>query len=581
MKILLIYPYCLDARTETAEDVGVVPIGVYYIGAMLKKHGHDVRIINWHDAAGRTEQIKQALVKENPDVIGFSILNANRWGGLDIARIAKQALPRVKTVFGGVGATFLWKHFLTRFPDVDFVVLGEGEYTFLNLVNHLENPDAQGLEQVAGLAYRKNNDPARTPESGFVENLDDLPCPAQYFDYQHLALTRGCPGNCTFCGSPKFWKRKVRFHSADYFVDQVETLYNRGINFFYFSDDTFTLKKDLVVEVCKKIVQRGLDIRWNAIARVNHVNEEVIKWMRRAGCIQISYGVESGSETIRNRVLNKKIAARDIKNAFKITTGYGILARAYFIYGCPGENSKTIDQTLKLIGEIRPLICLFYILSLFPGTRLYDEFKAENNVADDIWLNRIESILYFETDNRLSQDRVMKFRRKLRSGYYETLPSFVDRIELVDEEEFYPSHADFLSRLGMTFARGDYAPLYPAKIKDAVAEKLYTRALSYHPDARAYLGLAMYRQGSRDYQSAVKLLTKALKDFPDDEQLNLCMGVSLMNLGRFRDALEPLLKVRHLKDAVYFIANCYRAMNDNENALIFLNKFQEMDKGVT
>ncbi|PQP32825.1 B12-binding domain-containing radical SAM protein, partial [Desulfobacteraceae bacterium SEEP-SAG10] len=121
------------------------------------------------------------------------------------------------------------------------------------------------------------------------------------------------------------------------------------------------------------------------------------------------------------------------------------------------------------------------VLSLFPGTALYSQYKKKFNISEDIWLNRIEDIKYFETDAKLSREAVISFGRKLRTAYYELLPAIVDAIELIDKKEFYPMHADFCSRLGMTFDHGDYSLNEDIKGKDKIAEKLYMKALKYHP----------------------------------------------------------------------------------------------------
>ena len=118
MKISLIYPYFLETRIH-AEEIAAVPMGLYYIGAMLKSRGHDVQILNWHAAGDSPEMINETLISLKPDVIGFSILHANRWGGIDIARIAKALDPKVTIVFGGIGATFLWDHLLKHFQEID------------------------------------------------------------------------------------------------------------------------------------------------------------------------------------------------------------------------------------------------------------------------------------------------------------------------------------------------------------------------------------------------------------------------------------------------------------------------------
>ena len=575
MKILLIYPYFLEARVFTTADVGPVPLGVYYVAAALKADNYDVEILNWHDINATPEKIEKILVEKNPDVIGFSILHGNRWGGIEIARIAKRINPRVTIVFGGVGATFLWEHFLTHFSEVDFVVIGEGEHTFLNLVKHFESGHPGAIESLDGLAFRKDGRAIRTADASPITALDDLPDPARYFAYQHLSLTRGCAGNCNFCGSPRFWGRHVRFHSADYFVEQIQRLYQKGTRFFYFSDDTFTVNKKRVLEVCKKIIDKELNITWNAISRVDHINEEILYWMRKAGCVQISYGVESGSEKIRN-FLQKKINTDNILNALTLTQRYGIMARAYFIYGCPEESWQTIQETIDLIGRIKPLSTVFYILDIFPGTELYEDFKHRLKHTEDVWLKRIEDIMYFETDPDLTPELILAFGQKLRSYFYKNLPQFVEAIDLIDNEDLYPQHSSFYSRLAMTFDYGDYSQIEEIEDKDRIAANLYHHAIRYYPNAEAYLGLGILFQKRGAKREAADILSQGLAHFPDDVRLNICMGVSLMNLEQWDRALSYFLEFQDVKDAVRFAALCYKSLGDKKNAAALLKTFEKM-----
>jgi anaerobic magnesium-protoporphyrin IX monomethyl ester cyclase len=559
VKILLIYPYFLEDRVHE-EEISFVPLGVYYVGAVLKENNYDVEILNWHKVNKTSyDVIKQTLIEKEPDVIGFSIMHANRWGGIEIARIAKQIDPKVKIVFGGIGTTFLWKHLLKHFKEVDYTVIGEGEYTFLTLLKCIQKQNYKQIRNVKGIAYRKKGKIVKTKPAEIVHNLDKLPIPAKYFNYQHVSLTRGCPGSCTFCGSPQFWGHKVRFHSSDYFVNQIELLFKKGITFFYFSDDTFTLKKDIVIEICKKILDRGLKIVWVAISRVNYVNDEVLYWMRKAGCIQISYGVESGSEKIR-KILNKNIKTDQIKKAFTLTPKYGIMARAYFIYGCPGESWDTIQDTINLIHEIKPLSIIFYILDIFPGTALYSDFKKRCNMTDDIWLKRIEDIIYFQSDPDLSQDMILAFGQKLKSHYYENLAGFADKIEVIDDKELYEMHADFFSRLGMTFDYGDYVNIEAIKDKDRIAERLYKKSLSYYSDHRAFLGLGIIKQKMGEYIQSAKILSQGIEYFPESEQLNICLGISYMNLREYNKALPYFLKFKDSKEATCYITACNKAL---------------------
>ena len=179
------------------------------------------KILNWHDIDKNPHVIEEVLSEKQPDIIGVSILHANRWGGIEIARIAKKIDSNIKVVFGGIGATFLWKHFLTHFHEVDYVVRGEGEKTFLNLVKSLEAKAYDRLKDIRGIAFRQGEAVVKTDDEEMIRDLDKLPNPAKYFTFQHVAATRGCPGQCTFCGSPRFWGTRVRFHSSEYFVSQL------------------------------------------------------------------------------------------------------------------------------------------------------------------------------------------------------------------------------------------------------------------------------------------------------------------------------------------------------------------------
>ena len=284
--------------------------------------------------------------------------------------------------------------------------------------------------------------------------------------------------------------------------------------------------------------------------------------MRKAGCTQISYGVESGSERIR-KLLNKNIRTDRIKNAFESTTRYGILARAYFIYGCPGESWDTIQETIDLIHEIKPLSIIFYILDIFPGTALYADFLKNSGLTDDVWLKQIEDIMYFETDPDLSQESVLAFGKRLRSEFHKALPGFVDSIDLSDECEFDKMHADFLSRLGMTFSHGDYARVDEISDKQKIAGKLYERSLNYCPSHRAYLGLGIIRQQERDFRGSVSVLSKGIELFPHNDQMNICLGISYMNLGEYEKALESLLKPRNSEHAAPHIKECYGQLGNH------------------
>ncbi|MCK5097912.1 MAG: B12-binding domain-containing radical SAM protein, partial [Desulfobacteraceae bacterium] len=391
MKIFLVNPNLLDFRSDEY-DAFSVPTGLYYIGALLKTHGFDVEIVNLALEKQPLVFFKERLRKEKPGIVAFSVLNANRFGAFEASRKAKKLNKDVKIVFGGPCATFLPEHLFKALPELDYIVAGEGEFTFLELVEMIRSDSVDKIETIKGLWYRKDEQIKKTETRELIADLDILPNPAVFFDFQHLSLSRGCPGNCKFCGSPKFWgKGNVRFHSVEWFVDQIEVLYKKGITHFYISDDTFTMDKERVIKVCKEIISRQINITFAAISRVDFINTDILFFMRKAGCIQISFGVESGALKIRNN-LGKPVTTDRIIKTFQLTSSYGILSRAYFIYGSPEESYETIKASCDLIAQIKPLSAIFYLLVIFPGTELYSRLKGEGLVSDEIWEEKIEDI---------------------------------------------------------------------------------------------------------------------------------------------------------------------------------------------
>ena len=215
---------------------------------------------------------------------------------------------------------------------------------------------------------------------------------------------------------------------------------------------------------------------------------------------------------------------------------------------------------------------IFYILDLFPGTALYEVYKKAAGVTDDIWLDRIEDILYFETDPNLDREQVLSFGRKLRQCFFEGLPDAVAAVELEDREDLFGLHADFLSRLALTFDHGDYAGIEAIPNRTSIAENLYRKALTYYPDQRAYLGLGIILQKGGRPGDSRKILEEGVRHFPQNEHLNICLGVSLMNQGRFEKALAVMRPFEHSRQALGYIAECYKALDDHETAARFRGK---------
>lgn len=556
--ILLVNPACQDKRI-TDDDARHVAIGLYYIAAHLKKNGFSVSLLNLADEPVDPFIKFSEYIEQNPvDLIGFSITNPSRICAVECAKIFKKINPDVPVVFGGPAATFLSEHLFQACPELDIIIPGEGELSFLELAMALKNDRKETLSDINGLIIKQENLLFTTPAREPIHDLDVLAHPAEYFQFNHISMSRGCPGKCTFCGSPKFWSQPgVRYHSVEWMIKEIQLLFARGIQHFYFSDDTFTMDKKKVIELCKRMIELNLPITWNAISRVDHIDEDRLYFMRKAGCIQISYGVESGSIKIR-KILGKPIDQTTIITAFKQTLEHGILPRAYFIYGSPGETTHTIDQSIELMKQISPLSMVTYILMLYPGTYLYDHAKNKGWLSDDIWFQQIEDIPWFEIDNELDFPAVQEFGKKLRDAFHKNIGHFAKDIKLIDNKDLYPSHADFLSRLGMTFSHGEYAdhPLVNSPIE--IAEKLYVKALTFTPDTRAFLGLGMLYQKLRKFNHAVQILEKGLTSSPQHPDLMVCLGVCLMNMKQFDRALTIFNQIKKHTNVDQYIDICHQ-----------------------
>ncbi len=556
MYILLVNPACQDKRV-TDDDARQVPIGLYYIAALLKENGFETAILNLGGCGGDpiAEFIKTIHTRP-PDMIGFSVTNPSRINAMDCARTLKKSYPDVPVIFGGPAPTFLYEHLLDACPDIDFIVPAEGEFTLVELAKAIESKEHPPFEQIKGLIFKQAGQLIKTPSRTLINDLDFLVHPSKYFTFAHLSMSRGCPGKCTFCGSPKFWpNQQVRFHSPGWMAEEIEAQFKNGVSHFFMSDDTFTMDRDRVIGLCTKLIEKQLSITWNAISRVDYIDPELLTFMRKAGCIQISFGVESGSSEIR-KTLGKPVTHEKIIQAFEQTLSHGILPRAYFIYGSPGETGETIQASIDLMRRIKPLSAVFYMLVLFPGTYLYQRAKKKGLVSDDIWHESIEDLPWFEIDEILDFKTVKGFGNQLRTEFFSSIETTVKSLELVDKKDLYPFHADFLSRLAMTFSHGEYKnhPLVRHPLDTAM--HLFEKALEYAPDFRAFLGLAMILQQKKDFYRSLQILGQGLEIQPDHKDLNICTGVCLMNMGSFRQALPYFEKFESSADAGHYIRIC-------------------------
>jgi len=361
-----------------------IPLGIGYLAAILEKNGYDVNVIDCQALSLTLNEVESELSKRQPDIVGLTSTTLTYRPALEIIKVAKKALPNCLTVIGGSHVTFWDEEALQECPQLDVVVRKEGENTFLEMVQRLEA--GKSFDDVRGITYRKNGKTVKTEDRPYIEDLDSLPYPAfhlfpleQFNKYGNIIFpvmtSRGCTFFCEFCTAVRMFGRRYRMRSAKKVVDEIEYLYKKyGEKQYTFYDDAFTVDQARTKEICDEILRRGLKIKWDCETRVDMVTKALLQKMKEAGCIAVWYGVEAGSQEVRD-AMKKGISTNQTFNAFKWTQKAGLIAVASIILGFPGETRETAMESVKLLKEINPDEIGVYIATPYPGTPMYDYVK--------------------------------------------------------------------------------------------------------------------------------------------------------------------------------------------------------------
>ena len=371
------------------------PLGLLYIAGYLEAHSsHKVQFMDCQVEEFSYAQVKEYLQKRDFDVVGLTAMTFTLLDVMETIRLVKEINPKARIVLGGPHPHLYPKETLSL-GGVDFIVLGEGEKTFLKLLENLDSP--QKLKKIPGLVFRDGDEFVHTGNPPFIEDLDALPFPARhlspYEKYDSLLAkrtpvtimmtSRGCPYQCAFCDRPQLGKR-FRARSVQNVVDEIEACTRMGIFEFIMYDDTFTVKRDRAMGICDEIVRRGLDIGWDIRARVDTIDEELIIKLKAAGCRGIHYGVEAGT-TRMLKALNKGITLERVEEVFKMTRKHGLMTLGYFMIGNPGETREEIFETFAFSRKLDADFIHMTILTPFPGTKIYFDGLKSGIIRKDYW----------------------------------------------------------------------------------------------------------------------------------------------------------------------------------------------------
>lgn len=394
MKTLLIYPRFWPHSSP--------PLGLAYVAPYMRKSGLDVEVV---DCTFNTD--KERLIglakKINPDVIGIGFTTDFLVRVKEIVPLLREALPGVIIIAGGSHPCALPEETLTDY-DFDIVVKGEGERITANLIKTLQNKG--DLSKVRGIYYKENNKVMINAAEPLIEDISELPFPArdmlsmeEYIMYSvgrsswsvpspstTVIGTRGCPYNCTFCATNINYGKKIRRRSAKNYADEIEEVVKKyHLKGIWFNDDSFTMDKGWVLEIFNELEKRNVNIKWGCNTRVNLVDEELLKDMKRHGCEFISFGVESGVQEVLDKYIRKGITLDQVRKAFALCNRIGIFTQATFMVGVPGETIANMEQTIRFAKEINPDCVQVSIATPFPKTELVELAKRIGKVKEFDW----------------------------------------------------------------------------------------------------------------------------------------------------------------------------------------------------
>jgi anaerobic magnesium-protoporphyrin IX monomethyl ester cyclase len=390
IKIALVYPYFHPANDNSI--FRFPPLGLGYIAATLKKHGAEVELVDctfmkFSEAAARVKFAK-------PQIVGFYSMFSMKKTTLELAQtLRNEGLKNSLFVVGGPLPSWAPEGFLDVF---DVVAVGEGEQTMLELTDYVAG--GKELSGVKGLVYKEGDHIIKTAPREFIEELNSLPFPTRdlfdnkaykkyYKDHFGYSITsmitsRGCPFSCDFCSRPIFGA-DMRTRLVANIVDEVEQIAALGYDRIWFADDCFTLNRNHLLAVCNEIVRRGIDVGWECLSRVDTMDDEVAEGMKRAGCIGVFFGIESGNDSVLS-MMKKQITTEQAKRAVHAAKAAGLKVGAFFIVGYPGESNKTVLDTVRFASGL-PLDYLSFTMPYpIPGTPLYERVK-DHGVSIEDW----------------------------------------------------------------------------------------------------------------------------------------------------------------------------------------------------
>jgi radical SAM superfamily enzyme YgiQ (UPF0313 family) len=406
-------------------------IGLLTLAATLRRDGYRPQIIECDILNLTTRQAAEKIILQKPDFVGFTLFTVGVFSAVTIAEEIKKALPEVPIILGGPHLSSLGRETLERFQVFDFAIIGEGEVALRNLLEALQAD--KSLDQVPALLYRQNGQIKLSSVHSPVIELDKLPLPAwdllpgfpkiyrsAIFDHPQAPVatfcaSRGCPFTCHFCDNSTF-DRRTRYHSPDYVLKVMELLQNTyGVRHIQFVDDLFMASRPRVKEICERLIEKKSTLTWSCSSRVDTINKDLLGLMKQAGCWEISFGLESGSDELL-RKMKKSIHIEKSYGVINWAKEVGIRTKGLFILGYPGENMRTITQTKEFLQRIPLTILNLSKFSPYPGSPIYEDLYGSKLRAED-W-SRMNSMNFIWESDEITHEELNKQYSEILGTFY-------------------------------------------------------------------------------------------------------------------------------------------------------------------
>lgn len=417
------------------------PFGIAYIASMLKPLNikcnlHDDNLLEYTDA-----QLKELFLgkKDEIEVVGLTSISVTFNQLKRVAKISKEALPNIPIIVGGPHARLLPEEII-NVPEIDIVFTSEAEKSIVDFAKGIDKA------QIPDIIYKENGIIKKSNRNDYFENLDEIPFPdyglfnisdyhatkglAKRHPTSYIITSRGCPYHCTFCSSRDLnptHKKTVRYRSPENVLEEINLLVKKhGVREIFFSDDLFTANNAHLMNICEGMIRAKLDLIWVCMGHVNTVNPEKLKIMKKAGCHNICYGVESGDPVIQ-KTINKNLDFQKVKEVVKMTQKAGIAARCSYMFGNHTETPATMQRTIDLAIKLKSDYASFNIATPYPGTYLR-QWAVENKYLVDDSYESLDSSVYTIVTPELPAGTVEQYCNKAFKKFYFRLGYILQRL---------------------------------------------------------------------------------------------------------------------------------------------------------